>query len=276
MANLRVVYDNAVDRATVSTSSTAGSLGANNMKSDFKSEVWRSTSKTANTITLTWPAAEIVAMVALVFCNLTATATIQVHGYAEPGDSVALFDTGAVLACPSAFGGWEWGMLPLGVNGYTSGGATYGVCWFQARPVKKLVITVNDSDNTNNFIEVSRLVSGAYWTPENNAEVGAEVGISDSTTNERSDAGDLRSNRGMLAKTVAVDLNVMTAADRNALWGIFRGNGMYTPVFFSLCPEDSDPSEEQLYQVFGKVAKQTAIRYQFVNQFSSKLELEEI
>lgn len=166
--------------------------------------------------------------------------------------------------------------MPLGVNGYSYGGAAYGVVWFDAYSVRKLVVTLTDNDNTSGYIEVSRLIAGSYWTPENNAEHGVGIVVQDSSKNERSDAGDLFTARGTLSKVISIDLKYMTASDRNSLWNLVRGSGMHKPVYFSLVPEADDPSEEQIYQVFGKVSKQSAIQYQFVNQFSSKLDLEEI
>ena len=45
--NVRIIYDNAADRATITASSTAGVLVASNMQDDRKSVVWRSTSTSA-------------------------------------------------------------------------------------------------------------------------------------------------------------------------------------------------------------------------------------
>lgn len=275
MANLRVVYDNAADRATITASTTAGSLAATNLKTELKSEVWRSTGTTA-TLTATWAAAETVGMMALVFANLTPTATVQVKGYTETADAVAVFDTGAVLACPAVAGLMAMGTVPQGVNGYAYGGSAYGVCWFTAYPIKKLTVLITDTSNTAGYVEVSRLVTGNYWSPVNNAEVGAELSVIDTSKQERTDAGDLRTDRGTQSKALSVDFAVMTASDRNYMWSILRGNGLFRPVFFSLSPQATDAGEEQLHQIYGKVARQSAIRYQLVNQFSSKLEIEEV
>jgi hypothetical protein len=85
MPNLRVIYDNAADRATLSASSSVGALVAANLKSDLKSVVWRSTSAgiPAATLDLSWPTAEMIAGVALPYCNLSAQAAIRVRGTNE-------------------------------------------------------------------------------------------------------------------------------------------------------------------------------------------------
>lgn len=274
MANLRIVYDNAADRATLSASASVGTLVAANLLTDTKSEVYRS-STTSATITLTWATAEVVGVVALPFCSLTSSATVRVRGYPTSGSSTPSFDTGAKLAVSSSFGTGNWG-TSLGVNSYAYGGGAYAVNWFTPTSVGKIVIDIVDSSNTLGYVEASRVVVGSYWTPTYNADYGVEVSPVDMSKHERSDAGDLRTERGALYKTLRVDLSFMPAADRASLWNLLKTNGLSKPLFFSLSPEVSDSSEESLFQVYGKQSRQTSIRYQFANQFSASLELEEI
>lgn len=276
MANLRIVYDNAANRSTITASSTAGNLAATNLLTDTKSEVWRSTDTSAS-LTMTWTNGEIVGMVALPFCSLTSQATIRVRGYTNTADVTPLFDTGTQLACAgSSFGQLQWGVEALGVNAYSYGGAAYAVIWFGHQTVRKLLIDLVDTTNTLGYLEAARIVTGAYWSPVNNCEYGAEVSVVDTSKNERSDAGDLRTDRGTLHKTLSLDVTMMPNTDRNTLWNILRGSGIYRPIYLSLTPENSDSTEEQAYQVYGKWARQASIRYQFLNQFSAQLEIEEV
>ena len=278
MSNLRVVYDNAADRATLAASSTAGSLVVNNMLSDIKSEVWRSQGPTA-TVTVTWPdAGELIGMVALPFCSLSSGATVRVRAYETLAAALPVLDTGVVIAAAAPpFDVWGWGSEPLGVNAYAYGGGTYGVVWFNTIiTAQKLVIDIDDTSNPLGYIECSRLVTGTYWEPVNNADFGVEIGVGDLSKHERSDAGDLRTDRGAIYKTMSMDLSIMPAQDRNAMWRILRGNGMSRPIYLSLVPQAQDAFEEQAFQIYGKLSRQSALRYQFVNQYSSQLEIEEI
>lgn len=275
MSNLRIVYDNVADNATLAASSTAGSLIVDNLKTDIKSEIWRSTGTSA-TITLTWSPGEIIGMLAMPFCSLTAAATFRVRAYITAADALPAVDTGVQMACPGTpFGEWEWGMVPLGVNAYSYGGGTYGVIWFPASAYEKIVLDIDDSSNPLGYIEASRIVAGAYWSPVNNTEYGAEITLVDTSKQERSDAGDLKTDRGTLHKVLSFDLSLMPSTDRNALWNILRGNGMYSPIYVSLTPESTDSTEEQIFQVYGKLSKQSPIRYQFINQFNTSVEIEE-
>ena len=80
---MRIVADNAADRSTLIASSTAGLLAASNLLTDIKSEVWRSTGTSA-TLTMSWPVAELVGMVALPFCSLLSLVSLA-GGLVLPG-----------------------------------------------------------------------------------------------------------------------------------------------------------------------------------------------
>lgn len=275
MANLRVVYDNAADRATIAASSTAGSLVAANLQTDYKSDVWRSTGLTA-TLTITFPTAELIGMVALAFCSLSSAATFRVRGYALTADVTPLVDTTGYAAQASDFTSFYWGTEPLGVNAYSYGGGAYGVLWLPSvNACQKVVIDITDS-NPLGYIEASRLVCGTYWSPTNNAEAGAEVGVVDTSKHERTDAGDLRTDRGTIHKTLSFELAYLTQQDRNSLWNILRGNGMFKPLFISLLPTDADYVGEQVYQIYGKIGRPSRLRYQHTHRFSTTLEIEEL
>lgn len=273
--NLRIIYDNRVDAATITTSSTAGSLVASNMKNDRKSKVWRSTGKTAETVTLQWPSAEILSGIALPFCNLTATATIRVRGYLG---TTVVFDTGVTQAVGySSLGSWDWGALPLGVNAYSYGGGNYGMCWFSDYfSVDKLVVDLTDTNNVSNYIECSRLVAGSVWSPTYNLSFGIPVTYSDTSTHERSESGDMLTTRGIRYKQISFDLTWLTASDRGRFSSIMKGNGLPKPIFISLFPKDTDKEKEQTYQLYGKMSQVSAINHTMHTIYSGRIDIEEI
>jgi hypothetical protein len=78
-ANLRIIYANQVDTATVTASSQASaSLGVANLLTDIKSAVWRSVGTSARLDVLLASAA-IVGGIALPFTNLSSAATMRVR-----------------------------------------------------------------------------------------------------------------------------------------------------------------------------------------------------
>lgn len=276
MSNLRIIYDNAADRATLTASSQAGTLAVANLKTDEKCEVLRSVG-TDLTITSIWPTPEIVGGVALPFCNLTPTAIIRVRGFVEPGDAVPDFDTGVVPACEYArLGMWDWGALPLGVNAFSYGGGTYARCWLPMVSVKKLIIELADPDNPAGYIEAARLVVGPYWSPEENASYGAGVTSFDSSTQYRTGSGGQMVERGAMYRKLSLALEHMTPLDRAELWRIVRGNGLTLPLLVSLYPDSDDGELEQAHQVYGRIASNSAITTPYYQAYATNIEIEEL
>ena len=275
MSNLKILYNNVADSATISASSTAGSLVASNLLTDIKSDVWRSTGTSA-TLTLTWSTSQLLSGFVLPFCNLTSTATFRIKLYTNTTDVSPVLDTGAVLACASApLGLWAWGAVPLGVNAYSYGGASYGVGWFTATSCKKITIDIVDTLNSSGYIEAARVVTGSVFTPENDAELNVDYWIDDRSVEARSGGGDLRMDIGTSSKGIKFNLANMNPADRLTIASILKGNGKYKPLYVSLFPNDTDTAKEQLYQIYGKLSGNLSIGHSNWNLFGCPVEIVE-
>lgn len=274
---MRIIYDNAAARATLTASSEASSsLAAANLKTPSKGQVWRATSTSA-TLTLTWGALETIAGVALPFCNLTAAATIQVKGYTNTTDTTPLFDTGAVTACPGpTLGLWGW-TNPLGANAFAYGGGTYARCWVPVPGAcRKVTITLADPTNPAGYVEAGLLVVGAYWAPQIGADKPAPFTPVDLSTHYRNDAGDLMTDVGTRHRKLDLSLSSLSPADRNNLWYVLRGNGMNQPLFVSVFPDDADPQLEQDYMIYAKLTSVSAVQFAGFQRFATTLALEEV
>jgi hypothetical protein len=82
MSNLRIIADNAIDRATLTASSSATNFPVTNLQLPRKSDVWRATGTSAR-LTASWASPETVQGVALPFCDLSPTATIRARATNE-------------------------------------------------------------------------------------------------------------------------------------------------------------------------------------------------
>lgn len=216
-------------------------------------------------------------MVALPFCNLTSTATMRVRGYALAADTEPEFDTTALPACAYApLGMFDWGMQPLGVNAFSFAGGAYGVRWFTASAVEKLVVDIADPDNDAGYIEAGCLLAGVHWSPTYNAEYGASLSAPDSSKLERTEAGDPVRTRGYRHRVLDVNLSYMNAIDRARCYDILTGCGVALPVFVSLFPEHSDPQLEQSHQIYGSVAPMNGISIPGFAQYAAPITIEEI
>jgi hypothetical protein len=78
MPNLRVITDNAIDRATLTASTAAAGFPVSNLALQRKSDVWRATGTTAR-LSASWATPETVQAVALPYANLSPTTVKRVR-----------------------------------------------------------------------------------------------------------------------------------------------------------------------------------------------------
>lgn len=277
--NLRIIYQNIADSSgtTLTASSSASSAtSVANLLNDTKSLVWRSTGKTSETITVNFTAA-IVGGVCFPFCNLSSTAKIDIVGTLSGVTKVTETNISAAPYIP--FGLWNWGIMPLGVNAYSYGGGTYGRVWFEnsgQQSIDRLVITIRDTNNTSSYIEMSRIVIGAYWSPRFNTTFGLSTSPKDLSTHARTDSGDLATTRGIKYNTMNFDLKWLDPSDRNTMSGILKGNGIPKPLFISLFPNDPDSGKEQAHQIYGKLSQLGGVSHPIFDMYSTSIDIEEI
>jgi hypothetical protein len=136
-------------------------------------------------------------------------------------------------------------------------------------------VILSDPSNASGYIEGSRLVCGSYFTPTNDAELEVSWEPIESSTNERNDATDLISTLGIKSRKMSFSMQHMTPSDRNSVVALLKSNGLTRPMFISLAPEDDDISTEQLYQMYGKLSKTSAVAIAYWNAYSTSIEIEE-
>lgn len=90
MPNLRIIYDNAIDRAALTADTTSGSLVVGNLKIDRKADVHRATAKSV-AYRAVWSSLEALGGVFLVNCNHTDVATMRIRATKEPQVTNSLF-----------------------------------------------------------------------------------------------------------------------------------------------------------------------------------------
>jgi hypothetical protein len=219
------------------------------------------------------------------FNNFTAQATMRAVGYSHETDLFPSFDTGAVeCAAAPGLGQFLWG-APLGENFYQRGGASlfsygyggYGVVWIPGNhAVRKLEVHFFDLDNPDTYIEVGRLIAGPVWSPRYNFSFGHNVAFIDSSKNKRTEAGDLRGERGPKWRRIEFELANMNSEDRAALLRLARFNGTTEPLFVSLFPESDDTLLEQSYQMWGKFADSTQLSQPNYDVYVARVAMEEV
>ena len=292
--NLRVIYNNLVDSATTTitpSSTSSATTTTANLKLDPKTLVWRSAddvSKKANLIT-SFASSQIVGGIILPFCNFTSTSSIRVRcftGTVPTHSGTTVVTTGStevadVTAAPAPYqplGMWSWGSLPLGVNSYSYGGGTYGRVWLPTQvSCTSMAIEITNTASEVNYVEVSRLVIGAYWSPKYNIPFGLSTAPKDSSVHMRTESGDLNTVRGTRYNSMKFDLKWLSPEDRLEFNGIMKGNGLPKPLFISLFPNnETDWSKEQAHQIYGKLSQLGGVNHPIFEMYSSTVDIEEI
>ncbi len=302
MANLRIISKNQVEltTTTLTASSTASaSTQVTNLKLNPKSVVWRSaTSSTesvkANLVVNFTTQMVTVGGVVLGFSNLTSDATIRIRGFIGTAPTLAgttdvplvnatgtqVFDTGFIVGtAPQNLGDWLWGVSELGPTAYLNrkGYARVWVPPASQIPCTSLAIEIVDPFNTDQYVEVSKLIVGSYWSPQYNTSFGLSSKQNDMSTSERSESGDLITTNGPTYNSMSFDLKYMSKKDRVEFNSLSRSSGLKKPMFISLFPENSaDTGKEQLYQMYGKLSQLYGIEHPIFENYSSQVELEEI
>jgi hypothetical protein len=272
MTNLRIVADNAVDRANVAASSTAGALYPSNLQAERKSQVWRGNTK-SETITLTWTAPEVVSMVAMLG-NFSPTCTIRVRGYSDSAGNTLVLDTSAQQACPAPavrLRGWT---AAASMSAYAFRGGAIARAWFAETSVQRLVIDIVDTANLQGYIEAAWLVTGKCWAPYYNAS-GASRSAVDSTVSNLTGAGDSVSQVGTIANKVSIDLAWLNPDDRATMEDMLDNSRAY-PIFLSVYPGSSDLKLEAKNTVYGKRSADSEVAWAFANTYNTKVEIQSI
>ena len=271
MAQIKIITDNAADRASVTVPSTAAGLGADRLKTDIKGEVCRVLSGSA-TITLAWPTAETIGAVVIPASNLGPSSTIRVRAYADAAGATLLQDSGVQWAAPgTTLAHWDFAQ-PLNVNQFADGTAPLTACYLpEQAAVRKLVIDITNPGSP--FIDISRLVAGAVHAPQYCAGYGAQVGTQDMTKNSRAASGDLKSDWGPKASTLQFELGWIADSDRERVRQLLaRGVGRW--LFVSLLAGCSDPVKERDYSIYGKPSQPGSMAYASYGLHSSTFNLE--
>ncbi len=279
MAKIRTMTDNAAERCTITTSTTAGLLAAANLQTNDKTKVARSTAGTTWTISGSTATTETASCAHLPFCNLSPTATIRVRLYSDTAGTALVLDTNTLqpgaLACPAQARrprGWT---AAQAASAYANGGGAHARIWFASTSFKKFVIDITDTNNLQGYIEAAAsVVVGTYWEAEYNP-TKISLQVSDSTTMYRNSAGGQMADAGTIHRRVPIELGYLNAADRATFMAMLMNSRAY-PILVSAFPGHSDLTLERDFTIYGRRPDDSDIAYQFAGAYGSRVEVEEI
>lgn len=256
MPNLRVIAPTVIQAATLSCSPAESSLfPVANLKTHRRDELLRSTSLATQRIRATWAANQTIQAVALCRHNLSVNSGVQ----------VTLFSDAAWTTSIAGFVGSNFaGASATGMTGfdttYSAGyrGFKNSVQWFAsaATNVRSMEITVQDSTNTDGYMEHCMLIAGPMFSPPGteNFEFGHPMLLMDDSTQKRGVGGTLDTvvNTNTIDRQWTFDLRLMRQSTRDWFYDLARTHGKRTPFFLSMYPADTDARRERDHQALVK------------------------
>jgi hypothetical protein len=268
MANLRLIYNNIADSASITASSTAAGFSVNNLKNTQKTSVHRSTDTTV-TYTLTWTATQYINCVALPATNLKSGATIQVQLYSDLTSTVPLTDSGPQQACTGrTVTLYNKTSSPTYVD-FGFGAATKTSIWFnQKYQAQKAVITIT----SDSAIDCSRIVCGTYWESSRQVNRGIELGFEDTSEITTTRSGNTYEDRKPITETMRFDLEYISDTDRQELQKLMRSWGSSALIYYCVFPDNTNPEVTQSYSIYGR-SNSNSLQYQFHKYYNTSFEI---
>lgn len=238
-ANVRLIYDNAADRATLAASpALVSTLPVTNLQDPSRSRPARTTSTATQVITGGWSVLEMVGSMALSRHNLSSGATLQLELFSGAGlTGSLLFDSGEALAV-SAFGWGEfgWGMTGWGGSVFDSWPDRFSNLYFTAVLARSFRLTIKDASNAAGYLQMGRLFLGPYFEPVSNMSYGLTCGPQEDSRQTRTDGGTLRTDPQGSYRHWSFDLDWVEPAERATLTEILRLKGKRTDMFINCFP----------------------------------------
>jgi len=274
MSNLRIIYNNIADTATIVASSTATGLNpatsftVDNLKNTQKTSIHRSVGNTV-TYTLTWSTAQQISAIALPATNLVAGATIRAQLYAEPLDTEIIGDTGILNACKDRVVSLQGGITQPTYKDFGFGGATKTSIWLtRVYSVKKVVITITNSAP----IDCARLVCGTYWEGSRQASNGISLDFTDSSEITTTRSGNTYVDRKPIADSINLSLEYINDTDRKELLKLMRSWGSNGLLYLCVFPDNTNPELTQTYSIYGR-SQNNSIQYTLFSFYGTALNI---
>lgn len=270
MSKLRYLYNNAINRATLTVPGTAAGMGAENMRTDVRGQVTRVVG-TSMTITAVFPGLEMMGLVAIPASNLAPGSTIRVRTYSNTAATTLTEDTGVVAAYVGDTT-LTWWPGVSSVNAFTDGSQPMVLVYLPTRhSARSMVVNITNPNGT--FIDISRIVAGGYNETTYTADWGASVGTTDMSTNTRTAAGDLRTDWAPRYDTLQFDLTGLTESERAPMRHVISG-GVGQWLLFDLLAENPDPTLARAFSIYGKLSQSAAMSYRAFRSHATQIQIE--
>jgi len=275
--NMRVVYENYIDTATLSASpAMVATLPEENLQKLSRSRVARTTSLAQQLVLGDLASTKLVSSLVLWRHNLSASATMRLElfdGAGQTGNTV--YDSGTIeTSTYKSLGDLNWGIDPFEASVFDAWGVYWSVLWFAPAAASSFRITLNDSSNADGYMEITRAILGPYIEPFFNPSYGMRLGWQETSKQERTDGGTLHSDPSSNFRNLEFSLDMLTETDRPKFLEFTRLVGKRKDFFISVFPEVGGEQERD-YCMLAKLVQDSSHTSSFYAHFSQALKMQE-
>lgn len=280
MSAIRLVFPNAADAATLSSSPAAvGAMPVTYLQDQTRARIWRSDSVVeAQHILGDLASYATLSAVALVRHNLTTSASYRLRLYSGTGQTGTLvYDSGtqSVGELVLGWGDFAWGVGTWGAESAADWPVSYFAHFFAEVQALSFDLQIDDAGNPDGYLQAARLVLGQSWSP---AAGGAAPGLSlswrETSRQVRTDGGTLRTDARDPYRRIAFDLNALDDDERSALMDKLRRAGRRSDIFLSAHAGEGGATERD-YTALVKLVESPDMIQPFFRRFRTSLVFEE-
>lgn len=201
MANVSMAWPNIIDETTVSGGSWMASLPVTNVQNNRISKVARSANALLASTLLNidmGATPSSIGLLALVVHNLSASAKVRIRADDAADFATPTYDSGwlnvwPVGIIPQNLLEWEEDNFWLGTvsqNAIAGYRAPFTHYLPTALPMRYWRIEIDDTGNSDGWVQIGRVFLGKVWSPAYNMTYGMSIGYSDASASESSLTGE--------------------------------------------------------------------------------------
>lgn len=281
MGNLVIGWPNRVDDATLSGGAWSGALPLSNVQNRNLWKVARSTDASTSSTKFSLDLSSSYSLRAFAFVNhnFSQAATWRITVGTTAGGS-DLYDSGWQAVWHLAFDAdkMQWGDVSLweGVvdAGYTNHpylAAHTMPFWLNARYV---TIEVNDTTNSEGYVEFGRVFVGGGFEPVYNAQYGLQDGWDDLSTVEYSESGAMLHTPRRRRRWVKFSLGILSHTEAAVIHELIRRQGTTGEVLY--IPDNTNQESLQRYGMLGRLRELSPLEYPFYATRGTGFTIEEL
>jgi len=229
MANGRLLYDSLVDAATITSSTEATDLTDDQAVNYFPGKKWRTTADTSQWIKFDLGSAKALTCIGIFGHNFASGATVTLEGHTA--DSWGTPDFTQTLEI---------------VTDGNSNVLTQIVEFFASTSKRWWRITIEDGSNPDGYIEIGRIMAGAYYEFVVNYSNGAQKTLVDPSHFQETMAHQPYVSKSVVHWRYSIAFNSMLDTQMKKLEAIVRQIGRGGPFMVSLDPTDN-PTQTSIY-----------------------------